>query len=88
MPSKYRNVSSIYVEMTESFSLLLDCGEGSYYQLFNHLGEEHIDEAVLKIKAVFITHIHSDHNLGILDLIAQRNKLLRKKFYKMYKSES
>lgn len=84
-PSKYRNVSSIYVEMGE-FSLLLDCGEGSYYQLFNHFGEEEIDEITLKTKTIFITHIHSDHNLGILDFIGQRNKLLRKKYYKMYKS--
>ncbi len=38
-PSKYRNVSSIYVEMTPNYSFVLDCGEGSYYQLFNHFGE-------------------------------------------------
>ncbi len=85
-PSKYRNVSSIYVEMTPNYSFVLDCGEGSYYQLFNHFGEQKIDETVLKIKTIFITHIHSDHNLGILDLIAQRNKLLRKKYNGKYKS--
>lgn len=37
-PSKYRNVSSIYLEMVEHQGLLLDCGEGTYYQLYNHFG--------------------------------------------------
>lgn len=81
-PSKYRNVSSIYVEMTPQHSILLDCGEGSYYQLFNHFGLEEIDQVTLRTRIIFITHIHSDHNLGILDFIAERNKLLRAKYNK------
>lgn len=79
-PSKYRNVSSIYVEVTPEYSLLLDCGEGSYFQLFNHFGWAAIDAVTLRVRTIFITHIHSDHNLGILDFISQRNKLLRKKY--------
>lgn len=70
--------------MNELYSFLLDCGEGSYYQLFNHYGYESIDEVVMRIRTIFITHIHSDHNLGILDLIKERNKLLRKKYHKKY----
>lgn len=81
-PSKYRNVSSIYLEMVPQNGILLDCGEGTYYQLYNHFGFERIDEIVLQTKIIFITHIHSDHNLGILDLISQRNKLLRAKYGK------
>ena len=81
-PSKYRNVSSIYVEMNPNNSILLDCGEGSYYQLFNHFGYEEIDRITLNTRVIFITHIHSDHNLGILDFIAERNKLLRRKYNK------
>ncbi len=79
-PSKYRNVSSIFVELSEKDSLMLDCGEGSYYQLFNHYGQDKIDDLLLTMRIIFITHIHSDHNLGILDTIAERNKLLRKKY--------
>ena len=59
---------------------MLDCGEGSYFQLFNHYGEDKIDDVLLGLRVIFITHIHSDHNLGILDTIAQRIKLLKKKF--------
>ena len=81
-PSKYRNVSSIYVEINPNNSILLDCGEGSYYQLFNHFGYEEIDRITLNTRVIFITHIHSDHNLGILDFIAERNKLLRRKYNK------
>lgn len=32
-PSKYRNVSSIYVSLFSKGSLLLDCGEGTLGQL-------------------------------------------------------
>ena len=32
-PSKYRNVSSIYVNLFSKGSLLLDCGEGTLSQL-------------------------------------------------------
>ncbi len=32
---------------------------------------------MLKIRIIFITHIHSDHNLGILNMISQRNKLMK-----------
>lgn len=39
-----------------------------------------MDRILLNTKIIFITHIHSDHNLGILDLVAQRNKLLREKY--------
>ncbi len=32
----------------------------------------------MKIKVIFITHIHSDHNLGILNLISERKKIMKK----------
>lgn len=32
-PSKYRNVSGIYVHLFENGGILLDCGEGTYAQL-------------------------------------------------------
>lgn len=31
------------------------------------------------MRVIFITHIHSDHNLGLLDLISERMKLLRER---------
>lgn len=32
-PSKYRNVSAIYMHLFERGGIILDCGEGSYAQL-------------------------------------------------------
>lgn len=61
--------------MDKRNSIILDCGEGTYYQILNHFGASRVDEAILSIRVIFITHIHSDHNLGILNLIAKRKKL-------------
>lgn len=41
-PSKYRNVSSILVELTPKDSIMFDCGEGSFIQLTNHVGNDRI----------------------------------------------
>ncbi len=50
--------------------MLLDCGEGSHIQIAEHYGYDIYEEVLLSIRTIFITHIHSDHNLGILDLIS------------------
>ena len=41
----------------------------------NHFGLDKVEQALLAMKVIFITHIHSDHNLGILNLISQRKKI-------------
>ena len=74
-PSTYRNVSAILLEMHPNNSIMLDCGEGTYYQLLNHFGADKVEQALMALKVIFITHIHSDHNLGILNLISQRKKI-------------
>jgi len=57
----------------------MDCAEGSYGQLWDHLGsKELVDEAVLKMRVIFITHIHGDHQLGVLKMMLERDKLLPK----------
>lgn len=65
-----RNVSCIYMQVCEGEGIILDCGEGSYHQLLDHFGIERTDEILLKTKILFITHFHSDHSLGILELIS------------------
>jgi ribonuclease Z len=57
--------------------LLMDCAEGSYGQLLDHFQTiEKVNEVILKLRAVFITHIHGDHQLGILKIMAERDKLI------------
>lgn len=79
MPNTFRNVSGIMVQMSKDNAIILDCGEGTYLQLLNHFGYEKVDDRVLSIRVIFITHIHSDHNLGILNLLAKRKKLCEAK---------
>lgn len=67
-PSTYRNVTGIFVGLNKS-SIILDCGEGTYQQLLNQFGPR-IGEVMLSIRVIFITHVHSDHHLGVLNLIS------------------
>ena len=59
IPGKYRNVSSIHVDV--SGGVLLDCGEGTLGQLKRM--------AIIDPKIICITHMHADHHLGVLSLI-------------------
>jgi len=68
-PTTYRGASAIYL-INKNSGLLMDCAEGSYGQLFDHFGsKEKVDQVLLKTRAVFITHIHGDHQLGVLKII-------------------
>ena len=60
-PGVMRGASAIYLTYQQC-GLLMDCAEGSYGQLWDHLGsKELVDEALLKTRCIFITHIHGDH---------------------------
>jgi ribonuclease Z len=77
-PGKYRNVSSILLRMSEiynSYSLLLDCGEGTFQQILDHFGNQKTNEILSKLKVIFITHKHGDHMLGTLKVLSEIDKL-------------
>lgn len=77
-PSKYRNVSGILLQ-TPSGNVMLDCGEGTLAQLYRHFGSEDGDEILANLGQIFISHIHGDHNLGVISLLHKRAEILRKK---------
>ena len=78
-PSMFRNSSAIYI-FSQDGALLMDCSEGTYQQMFDHFGTKvNVDQVILKTKVVFITHMHGDHQLGILKIMYERDKLMRKK---------
>ena len=55
----------------------MDSAEGSYGQLWDHFGNKsRVDEVLLKTRVIFITHIHGDHQLGILKMMQERDLLL------------
>lgn len=81
-PGLYRNVSSIFVKLSEKYNnntLLLDCGEGTYQQLLNHFGEGKTKEILDKMKIIFLTHKHGDHMLGTLKVIYEIEKIKKDK---------
>ncbi|KAK4395221.1 tRNAse Z TRZ4, mitochondrial [Sesamum angolense] len=76
-PSKYRNVSSIFINLFSKGSILLDCGEGTLGQLKRRFGVQGADEAVRGLKCIWISHIHADHHTGLARILALRRDLLK-----------
>ncbi|CAA0837269.1 tRNAse Z4 [Striga hermonthica] len=76
-PSKYRNVSSIFINLFSRGSLLLDCGEGTLGQLKRRFGVQGADEAIKNLKCIWISHIHADHHTGLARILALRRDLLK-----------
>ncbi|XP_015866902.4 tRNase Z TRZ3, mitochondrial [Ziziphus jujuba] len=76
-PSKYRNVSSIHINLFSKGGLLLDCGEGTLGQLKRRYGVEGADNAVSGLKCIWISHIHADHHTGLARILALRRDLLK-----------
>ena len=62
-PLKGRHHSAQLATVNQA-SYLLDCGEGTQYRLV----EEHAN--LNKIKAIFISHLHGDHYLGLVGLVS------------------
>lgn len=61
-PSKVRNVTSLAVQMGPEV-LLFDCGEGIQRQLMCS------SVSFMRIRRIFISHLHADHFLGLPGLI-------------------
>ncbi|MCO5614202.1 hypothetical protein L7F22_068482 [Adiantum nelumboides] len=75
-PSKYRNVSGIYLHLFAQGGILLDCGEGTYAQLKRRYGSEVADGILRNLKCVWISHIHADHHAGLPRLLSERKRLV------------
>ncbi len=50
IPSKYRNVSGIYLDFFDRGGVMLDCGEGSHGQLIRRFGKEGAKRAIQKLR--------------------------------------
>ncbi|KAH6694088.1 metallo-beta-lactamase superfamily protein [Plectosphaerella plurivora] len=77
LPSKYRNVSATFIRVPGVGCYLLDCGEGTEGQLRRALGDEEFKQAMLDLKAIFISHMHADHHLGLAGILARWNEATR-----------
>ena len=75
MPSNLRNVSSILIGLNENCYGLFDCGEGTYKQLNSQFNKS-LDDILVKIKVIMISHIHGDHLFGMFNIFRERQKIL------------
>ncbi|XP_053675250.1 ribonuclease Z, mitochondrial [Anopheles nili] len=75
IPNKTRNVSAILIMTNHQSSILLDCGEGTVGQIWRFFGKSQAETVLRSIKAVYISHLHADHHLGLIGLLQARKKL-------------
>ncbi|KAL7676109.1 hypothetical protein ACOME3_002365 [Neoechinorhynchus agilis] len=75
-PSKFRNMSSILVEIDSKSSLLMDCGESTLMQLNRLYPGETLKRAVTNIKVIFVSHMHPDHHQALYGILELRQKII------------
>lgn len=71
-PNRIRGQSCIVIQLSEDTVIILDCGEDSYGQLHRFYGEEEAKKILQKVKAIFVSHMHGDHHLGLFTLLKER----------------
>lgn len=57
--------------------IVMDCGEGTFGQIVRFYGQDRSDHVLSKIKAVYISHLHADHHLGLIGVLQGRRKALK-----------
>ncbi|XP_045476586.1 ribonuclease Z, mitochondrial isoform X2 [Harmonia axyridis] len=77
IPNKTRNTSGILLESGKDQNILMDCGEGTYGQLVRFYGRSKCDEVLANIDAIYVSHIHADHHIGIIGVLQGRKAALR-----------
>lgn len=58
--------------------MLLDCGEGTYGQMVRFFGPEKVDEVLVNMNALYISHLHADHHIGLVGVLQGRQKAIQK----------
>jgi ribonuclease Z len=65
VPTRARNVSCVALRLAQRGEVwLFDCGEGTQHQLLRS------DLNISQVTRIFITHMHGDHMLGLMGLLA------------------
>ncbi|TFK29593.1 hypothetical protein FA15DRAFT_752407 [Coprinopsis marcescibilis] len=75
VPGRYRTVSSTLIQIPNYGNVLLDAGEGTYFQLARHFGEEGVKQVLRDIKCLYVSHVHADHHMGVPLLLRKRLEL-------------
>lgn len=77
VPNKVRNTSGILVRITEHSSIVLDCGEGTLGQIIRFYGITKAKKILRTIKAIYVSHMHADHHMGLIGLLLYRKQLTK-----------
>lgn len=77
LPTSQRFSTAQVLQILERF-FLIDCGEGTQMQL------RKVNISFAKIQAIFISHLHGDHYLGIFGVLSSFNLLGRKSKLTIY----
>ncbi len=80
VPVLGRGVSAQFLNINER-RFLIDCGEGTQLQL------RRFKVKFQRIQAIFISHLHGDHFLGIFGLVSSMSLLGRTKVLRIYAPE-
>ena len=75
VPSKYRAPAAVYLHLFAKGGMLLDAGEGSLGQLHTLLGGRGARAALRALGAIWISHHHADHHLGLCRLLVAAAEL-------------
>lgn len=78
IPNKTRNTSGILLQASETKNILLDCGEGTFGQILRFFGPEESDRILTNVEAVYISHLHADHHIGLIGLLQGRREALNR----------
>jgi len=76
-PSNWRNTSSHLIQTPDGF-ILLDCGAGTLGQMRRKFGYEGTNFILENLFCIWISHRHSDHTLGLAELLFERVKVTQK----------
>ncbi|KAJ8979969.1 hypothetical protein NQ317_013717 [Molorchus minor] len=76
IPNKTRNTSGILLTLSENENVLLDCGEGTCGQLIRFFGNEIADTTLVNTNAIYISHLHADHHIGLIGFLQGRRRAL------------
>lgn len=77
VPTQTRGVTSQYLNFNER-RFLIDCGEGTQLQLRKYKVK------FQRLQAIFISHLHGDHYLGLVGLLSSMSLLGRTKDLTVY----